>query len=63
MEKTKENSLRNLFKSKKFTDERYKEAKQALIEKYNELKAQGKIYLDMEYDYDKSTLRKTEYWR
>ena len=33
------------------------------IEKYNELKAQGKIYLDVEYDYDKSTLRKTEYWR
>ena len=27
----------NLFKAKKFTDERYKEAKQALIEKYNEL--------------------------
>ena len=27
----------NIFKSKKFTDERYKEAKQALIEKYNEL--------------------------
>ena len=29
--------LGNLFKSKKFTDERYKEAKQKLIEKYNEL--------------------------
>ena len=27
----------NWFKSKKFTDERYKEAKQKLIEKYNEL--------------------------
>ena len=27
----------NLFKAKKFTDERYKEAKQALIDKYNEL--------------------------
>ena len=27
----------NLFKSKKFTDERYKEAKQKLIDKYNEL--------------------------
>ena len=27
----------NLFKAKKFTDERYKEAKQKLIEKYNEL--------------------------
>ncbi|MBR5326809.1 MAG: outer membrane protein assembly factor BamA, partial [Prevotella sp.] len=27
----------NIFKAKKFTDERYKEAKQALIEKYNEL--------------------------
>ena len=29
--------LMNFFKSKKFTDERYKEAKQKLIEKYNEL--------------------------
>ena len=29
--------LSNLFKAKKYTDERYKEAKQALIEKYNEL--------------------------
>ena len=29
--------LTNIFKSKKFTDERYKEAKQALIDKYNEL--------------------------
>jgi len=29
--------LTNLFKSKKFTDERYKEAKQQLVEKYNEL--------------------------
>ena len=29
--------LVNTFKSKKFTDERYKEAKQALIDKYNEL--------------------------
>ena len=27
----------NFFKAKKFTDERYKEAKQALIDKYNEL--------------------------
>ena len=27
----------NLFKSKKFTDERYREAKQAMIDKYNEL--------------------------
>ena len=27
----------NMFKAKKFTDERYKEAKQQLIEKYNEL--------------------------
>ena len=27
----------NLFKSKKFTDERYREAKQAIIDKYNEL--------------------------
>lgn len=30
---------------------------------YDELKAQGKIYLDMEYNYDKSSLRKSEYWR
>ncbi|WP_033147656.1 MULTISPECIES: outer membrane protein assembly factor [unclassified Prevotella] len=29
--------LTNFFKAKKFTDERYKEAKQALIDKYNEL--------------------------
>ena len=29
--------LANFFKAKKFTDERYKEAKQALIDKYNEL--------------------------
>ena len=29
--------LKNIFKSKKFTDERYREAKQKLIEKYNEL--------------------------
>ena len=29
--------LGNMFKAKKFTDERYKEAKQALIDKYNEL--------------------------
>ena len=29
--------LTNIFKAKKFTEERYKEAKQALIEKYNEL--------------------------
>ena len=29
--------LKNIFKSKKFTDERFKEAKQKLIEKYNEL--------------------------
>lgn len=31
------------------------------VEKYKELKAEGKIYLDMEYDYDKSSLRKSEY--
>lgn len=31
------------------------------IERYQELKAQGKIYLDVEYDYDKSSLRKSEY--
>lgn len=32
------------------------------IENYNRLKAKGKIYLDVEYDYDKSSLRKSEYW-
>lgn len=31
------------------------------IERYNELKKQGKIYLDVEYDYDVSSLRKSEY--
>ena len=31
------NKVRNLFKAKKFTPERYAEAKKALIEKYNEL--------------------------
>lgn len=30
-------------------------------EVYNKLKQEGRIYLDLEYDYDKSTLRKTEY--
>lgn len=30
---------------------------------YEKLKSEGKIYLDMEYDYDKSSLRKTEYYR
>lgn len=30
-------------------------------EQYESLKAQGKIYLDVEYDYDRSSLRKTEY--
>ena len=29
--------LANIFKGKKFTDERYKEAKEALVDKYNEL--------------------------
>ena len=33
------------------------------VEKYEELKANGRIYLDMEYDYDRSSLRKSEYWR
>lgn len=28
---------------------------------YEKLKSEGKIYLDMEYDYDVSTLRKSEY--
>lgn len=31
------------------------------IEKYEELVNQNKIYLDMEYDYDKSSLRKSEW--
>jgi len=30
-------------------------------ETYERLKAEGTIYLDVEYDYDKSSLRKTEY--
>lgn len=33
------------------------------IEKYIQLKSEGKIYLDIEYDYDKSSLRKSEYLR
>ena len=45
--------LANLFKSKKFTDERYKEAKQALIEKYNELGFRdATIIEDSVYSYD-----------
>ena len=31
------------------------------IEKYEQLKQENKIYLDMEYDYDKSSIRKTGY--
>ncbi|MBR3017172.1 MAG: acyltransferase [Clostridia bacterium] len=31
------------------------------IEKYKELKEKNKIYLAVEYDYDRSSLRKTEY--
>ena len=43
----------NLFKAKKFTDERYKEAKQALIEKYNELGFRDATILeDSVYAYD-----------
>ena len=38
--------LANMFKSKKFTDERYREAKQALIEKYNELGFRDATILD-----------------
>ena len=30
-------------------------------EVYERLKAEGKIYLDMTYDYDRSTLKKSEY--
>ena len=32
-------------------------------ETYYKLKAKGKIYLDIEYDYDRSSLRKSDYWR
>ena len=45
--------LASLFKSKKFTDERYKEAKQALIEKYNELGFRDAVILvDSVSNYD-----------
>ena len=45
--------LPNLFKAKKFTDERYKEAKQKLIEKYNELGFRdASIIEDSVYGYD-----------
>ena len=45
--------LVNLFKSKKFTDERYKEAKQALIDKYNELGFRDATILeDSVYSFD-----------
>lgn len=30
---------------------------------YEKLKKEGRIYLDIEYDYDVSTLRKSEYWK
>ena len=47
------NKITNIFKSKKFTDERYKEAKQALIEKYNELGFRdASIIEDSVYSYD-----------
>ena len=45
--------LSNFFKAKKFTEERYKEAKQALIEKYNELGFRDATILeDSVYSYD-----------
>ena len=45
--------LSNFFKAKKFTEERYKEAKQALIEKYNELGFRDDTILeDSVYSYD-----------
>ena len=45
--------LYNFFKAKKFTEERYKEAKQALIEKYNELGFRDATILeDSVYSYD-----------
>ena len=47
------NKLKNIFKSKKFTEERYKEAKQALIDKYNELGFRdATIIEDSVYAYD-----------
>ena len=45
--------IHNLFKAKKFTEERYKEAKQKLIEKYNELGFRDATILeDSVYAYD-----------
>ena len=45
--------IHNLFKAKKFTEERYKEAKQKLIEKYNELGFRdASILVDSVYAYD-----------
>ena len=45
--------LGNFFKAKKFTEERYKEARQALIEKYNELGFRdATIIEDSVYSYD-----------
>jgi outer membrane protein insertion porin family len=45
--------ISNFFKAKKFTEERYKEAKQALIEKYNELGFRDATILeDSVYSYD-----------
>ncbi|SHK56643.1 outer membrane protein assembly factor [Xylanibacter ruminicola] len=45
--------LNNFFKAKKFTDERYKEAKQALIDKYNELGFRDATILeDSVYSFD-----------
>lgn len=32
-------------------------------ETYNKLKKEKKVYLDVEYDYDRSSLRKTEYFQ
>ena len=47
------NKFSNMFKAKKFTDERYKEAKQKLIEKYNELGFRdASIIEDSVYSYD-----------
>lgn len=31
------------------------------VERYNKLKSDNKIYLDLEYDFDQSNLRKTQY--
>ncbi len=49
------NKLQNIFKAKKFTPERFEEAKTGLIEKYNELGFRdATIIADSVYDFDES---------